>query len=219
MKIHTLTCALGLLLAAGAQAQIETTIGPSTRNWSATAGETVGTANNVAQAEAGWPGFNITYLRGLDSITDVGLKIGFNYSFEGTSNTTAGFNLAVPFRRTVARQGNIVVSARVEPGVTFYDNQGTLFGVGGPIGVVAGFRVDPFLVLTAGADVPVLLSFTHPFGLAFGPQVGVGGEYQIDRDVALTARFRVGPEFAITSRGTGSDATFLALLGLAYNMR
>jgi hypothetical protein len=214
-----LTCALGLSLAVGARAQIETTIGPSTRNWSATGAETVGTGNNVAQAEAGWPGFNITYLRGLDPIDDIGVKVGFNYSFEGTSNTTAGFNLAVPFRRTISRGPALNIGARIEPGITFYDNQGTLFGVGGPIGIVAGLRVDPFLLLTAGLDVPVLLSFTHPFGLAFGPQAGVGGEYQIDRDVAITARFRVGPEFAITSRGTGTDATFLALVGLAYNMR
>src|SRR2546430_4929131 len=53
MKILTLVGALALLLAAGARAQIETTIEPAGTAWTATAGRTVGSGNTVLQAEAG----------------------------------------------------------------------------------------------------------------------------------------------------------------------
>src|SRR4051812_29129745 len=98
MKIPTLMCALALLLAAGAQAQIETTIEPTGTAWSATAGRTVGNGNTVLQAEAGWPGVGFTYLHGANERTDIGFHVGLNYGFEGTTNTVAGVNFAVPYR-------------------------------------------------------------------------------------------------------------------------
>src|SRR5947209_6995400 len=81
------------------------------------------------------------------------------------------------------------------PGLTLYSNSGsTLIGVGGPLGIVVGGRVSESLTLDAGADIPVLLSFTNPFGLIFGPLFGVGAEYMVDRNLMVTARVRIGPE-------------------------
>src|SRR5215470_16837242 len=77
-----------LSISNGASAQlVETTISPAgDYNWSATAGRTAGNGNAVLQAEAGWPGLGLTYLKGLDERTDVGFHVGFNYGFEGTSS-------------------------------------------------------------------------------------------------------------------------------------
>jgi hypothetical protein len=70
-----------------------------------------------------------------------------------------------------------------------------------------------------GADFPVLISFSNPAGFRFGPQFGAGAEYLIDRNLAVTARFRVGPQFALQTGGNTSDTGFVRLIGLAYNAR
>ncbi|MCA1829295.1 MAG: hypothetical protein LC689_20415 [Myxococcales bacterium] len=221
MRFFLVTMAAALL-ATGARAQlIETTINATgDNNWSATAGRTVGNGNSVLQAEVGWPGVGFTYLKGANETTDIGFHVGFNYGFEGTTNSVAGFNLAVPYRHTLGVVGDTAIAFRADPGLTIYGNKGSaLVGVGGPIGVVAGFRLDPRLTLDVGADIPVLISFANPTGFVFGPQLGAGGEYLIDNNLAVTLRARVGPEFALDSAGTGHQTAFTTLIGLAYNTR
>src|SRR2546428_3143007 len=194
---------LALALSAPSRAQlVETSIQPSTEanaTWSATAGQTAGAGNAVLQAEAGWPGIGFTYLKGLDERSDVGFHIGFNYGIEGTTTTVAGVNLAVPYRRTLATTGDTAIAFQMQPGAYLYgshDNSGgVMFGLGGPFGVVAGFHVSPPLTLDVGADFPLLVSFSNPAGVMFGPQFGARAEYLIDRNLAVTARFRVGPQF------------------------
>jgi hypothetical protein len=212
--------AAALLWPAMARAQIETSVLPSAdANWSATAGRTVGTGNAVLQGEAGWPGIGFTYLKGLDERSDIGFHVGFNYGFEGTSSSATGVNLAVPYRRTLADSGDTAIAFEMAPGLSIYNNNGALVGVGGPIGVVAGFHVSPPLTLDIAADVPVLVSFSNPAGFLFGPQFGGGGEYLIDRNLAVTAKVRVGPRFALDSSGTASQTGFVTVIGLAYNAR
>ena len=213
-----------LLLSAGARAQaLDTTIGLGPRsdlNWSSISGRTVGNNNSVVQAEAGWPGIGLTYLKGYNDLTDIGFHVGLNYGFEGTTNTATGLNLAVPIRRTISQGDKVNVAVHVDPGLTIYSNYGSaLVGVGGPIGVVAGYNVDPRLTVNAGADVPILLSFANPTGLLFGPLFGGGAEYLIDKDLSVSAKLRVGPEFALASGGSGSQMAFQSLVGVAYNLR
>ena len=221
MRVASWVLGALLVVVLPARAQlVETSFTPvGDTNWSATAGRTAGAGNAVLQAEAGWPGIGFTYLRGMDELTDVGLHVGFNYGFEGTTNNIVGFNLAVPYRRTIGDMAGATFAFQTQPGLSIYGNHGAMVGVGGPIGVVAGFKMSPQLTLDVGADVPVLLSFSNPAGFVFGPQFGGGGEYLIDRNLAVTARFRVGPEFALDSAGTSSQTGFTTLIGLAYNAR
>jgi hypothetical protein len=213
-----------LLSSAGANAQlIETSSGlgaSSDMNWSSTAGRTVGNNNNVFQAEIGWPGINLNFLRGVNDVTDAGFHLGLNYGFEGTTNQLTGLNFAIPIRRNVAPGDAFNVGLHADPGLTIYNNNGSaLVGIGGPIGVVAGYRLDPRLTVDVGADVPILLSFSNPTGFLFGPLVGGGAEYLIDRNLAVTGRVRVGPEFAFASGGSSTQAAFQTLIGVAYNAR
>ena len=211
-----------LLAPFAARAQLVETNIPVTGdlNWSATAGRTIGQGNSALQAEVGWPGIGFTYLKGLDPASDVGLHVGFNWGLEGTTNTTAGVNLAVPYRHQFGGLGDTAFAFETQPGLTMYGNNGGLLvGVGGPLGVVAGFKLSPQLTLDAAADVAVLWSFSNPAGFLFGPQIGGGGEYLIDPNLAVTARIRVGPEFAFDTAGHGSQTAFQTLIGLAYNLR
>ena len=210
------------LLCSSARAQlVETSIEPiGVGDWTATAARTVGSGNSVLQAEAGWPGIGFTWLKGMDERSDLGLHIGLNYSFEGTSNSATGFNFAVPYRRTLGTMGDTAFAFEMQPGLSIYSNKGSaLVGIGGPVGVVAGFHVSQPLTLDLAADIPVLLSFTNPTGFLFGPQFGGGGEYLIDRNLAITARVRVGPRFAFDSSGSAAQTGFVTLIGLAYNAR
>jgi opacity protein-like surface antigen len=213
-----LALALAWPLASSAQIA-ETSIQPMPEaNWSATAGRTVGAGSSMLQAEAGWPGIGFTYLKGLDERSDLGFHVGFNYGLEGTTNRVTGINLAVPYRRNLV-SGDTDIAFQMQPGISIYGNDGVLFGIGGPVGVVAGFHPSPLLTLDVGLDIPVLLSFSNPAGFMFGPQFGGGAEYLIDRNLAVTARFRVGPQFGLTSAGTSSQTGFVTLIGLAYNAR
>jgi opacity protein-like surface antigen len=103
--------------------------------------------------------------------------------------------------------------------LTFYGNHGeTLFGIGGPIGLLAAYRVDPHLTVDVGADIPILLSFASNSGVFFGPLVGAGAEYQIEKNLSVTAKVRVGPEFVI-GNGSGSQVAFQTIAGVAYALR
>ena len=224
-----------LVLAAGAaRAQVEqypgtagTIIPIGDTAWSATAGRTIGSGNSVLQAEAGWPGISFTYLHGANERTDFGARVNFNYGFMNTTNSLTGVDLQIPYRyrMTDAPSGSINVVLQASPGLTLYSNRNsagehsTLFGVGGPLGIVAGARVSDSLTLDAGAEVPVLLSFTNPFGVVFGPLFGVGGEYMVDRNLMVTARVRMGPEFSLDHNGSNSQFGLQTLIGVAYNMR
>ena len=218
--------AAALVCSAGtARAQVDTSVnyvGASDVDWSATAARTAGAGNNVLQVEAGWPGIDFAYLHGIDERSDLGVRAALVYGFEGTTNSAAGVQLQIPYRRMLTNGDTTNVTFHIDPGLTIYGNSnngGTLVGVGGPVGVVAGFRVDPRLTLDAGVDFPVLLSFTHPAGVLFGPQLGGGAEYAVDKNLAVTFRARFGPEFAVANGDTGNQFAFSSLIGLAYNMR
>jgi len=219
-----------LLLGVGsARAQVEqypgtagTVIPIGDSAWSATAARTVGSGNSVVQAEVGWPGLSFTYLHGANERTDVGARINFNYGFWNTTNNLTGVDLQVPYRYRLTdnSSGGVNVALQAAPGLTLYSNNGsTLFGIGGPLGVVVGTRFSDNVNLEAGADIPVLLSFTNPFGVVFGPLVGVGGEYMIDRNLMVTGRIRMGPEISLDHTGGKTQFGLQTLIGVAYNMR
>ena len=71
-----------------------------------------------------------------------------------------GFDLQVPVRRYLGRSASFDIEAHASPGFTFYGNHGeAIVGIGGPIGVLAAYRVDPRLTIDVAAEVPILLSF------------------------------------------------------------
>jgi hypothetical protein len=213
---------LCLTLSAAAHAQfVQTSVEPAgATNWSATAAQTIGLGNSAVTAEAGWPGVGFTYLRGVGELTDWGLHAGFNYGLQGTTTRLTGGTIGVAYRHTLGSLSDTGFTLEAQPGLGLYGSQGSvLFGVGGPVGVVAGFKLDARLTLDLAFEVPILVSFSNPAGVLFGPQFGGGGEYQLTNNLAVTLRLRLGPSFAITSESSGTNLGFTALAGLAYNLR
>jgi hypothetical protein len=220
---RTVCAVFGALIAAPmAQAQVSRPFpGSSRTDWSATQGRTVGADRNVVTGEAGWPGIAVQWLHGIDDLTDAGARIQFNYGFVNTTNSLTGVDLQVPVRRYLTRTSNgLDVEGHILPGFTLYGNNGsTLFGLMAPVGLTAGYKIDPQLTVSVGADVPLVLSITNPFGFVFGPLVGAGGEFKIDRDLAVNAKVRIGPEFAFQTGGASSDLGFQGIVGVAYALR
>jgi len=222
-KILWSAAAVLLLGGAAARAQVEqypgtagTIIPIGDTDWSTTAGRTVGSGNNVLQAEAGWPGVSLTYLHGSSDRTDIGARINFNYGFMNTTNSLTGVDFQVPLRHRVTD----AVVLQASPGLTLYSNHGsTLFGISAPVGIVAGGHVSNSLTLDAGMEFPILFSFTNPLGIVLGPLFGVGGEYMLDRNVMVTARVRMGPELSVDHNGTNAQFGLQTLIGIAYNLR
>jgi hypothetical protein len=211
-----------LALSTGAGAQfVQTSVEPaSDANWSATAAQTIGLGNTAVTAEAGWPGVAFTYLRGVDELTDWGLHAGFNYGLQGTSTRLTGGTIGLAYRHTLGSLSDTGFTLEAQPGAVLYSRSGSaLFGVGGPVGVVAGFRLDARLTLDAAFEVPILVSFANPAGVLFGPAFGGGGEYQLTNNLAVTLRLRIGPSFWLNSEGRDTVLGVKALLGLAYNLR
>jgi hypothetical protein len=221
LSVAALACWAG---AAQAQTRTDATYGGAGGDWSATAARTVPPGQNVLQLEAGWPGVSLAFLHGQTRSSDIGGRLSFLYGFEGTTRTIAGVQFQVPYRRLLLGGADFAsLAVHVDPGFTVYwhnaDRGGTEPGIGGPIGLVAGFRIDSRLTLEAGADFPIFLSFIHPLGLFLGPQLGGGAEYHIQPNVAVTLRARFGPNFAAANGDTSTKFAFSTLLGLAYNMR
>ena len=229
MRTMAWWAAAALLVAASAgRAQVEqypgtagTIIPIGDTAWSATAGRTVGSGNSVLQAEAGWPGISFTFLHGATERSDWGVRVNLNYKYLNMDRNLTGVDLQVPLRYALTdNTASVNVALQASPGVTFYANNGsTTFGIGGPLGMVIGTRVSDSVTLDVGVDFPVLFTITNPFGVVFGPLFGVGGEYFVDRNLAVTARIRAGPEVTLDHTGSNSQVGIQTLLGVAYNMR
>jgi hypothetical protein len=222
LSVAALVCSAGAARAQAATAADATHGGDG--DWSATAARTIPPGQSVLQLEAGWPGVSLAFLRGQTRSSDIGARLSFLYGFEGTTRTIAGLQFQVPYRRLLLGGADFAsLAVHVDPGFTVYwsnsDRGGTEPGFGGPIGLVAGFRIDSRLTLEAGADFPIFLSFIHPLGLFLGPQLGGGAEYHLEPNLAVTLRARFGPNFAAANGDTSTNFAFSTLLGLAYNMR
>jgi hypothetical protein len=190
------------------------------RDWSATGARTVGTRANVVTAEGGWPGIAVELLHGYDDRTDIGARVAFNYGFFGTTNTTSGLDLNIPirYRLTTTPANGFDIGIHAMPGIGLYSNGGTLFGIEAPVGIVASYKIDPRTTFNISGEVPILLSFTNPFGLLFGPLVGIGGEYKLQNNLAATVQLRIGPEFYIDTNPS-TNVAFQTLIGVAYALR
>jgi hypothetical protein len=225
MSSRALAAALLVAGAAGAQVTAGELILPGNpeNTWSATAGRTVGQGATVLSAEAGWPAVSLQALRGVSDDTDVGLRASLLYGFEGTAANALGLAIAAPLRHTFYEQGRMAITGRVDPGVTTYaarpGQSSALWGLALPSGLVVAYRLDPRITLDVGADLGALVSFANPAGAVLAPAAGAGGEYAVDRNLAITVRARFGSALSFTSGADTSAFAFWTVLGIAFNAR
>jgi hypothetical protein len=184
--------------------------------WSVQSGNTVGAGANVFAGAVGFPGLDLALIHGLDATTDVNARIGLNYAFEGvTQGTRFEFTAQVGIRKELLTLGrNMKLSGRFDPGIIVAASPGQ-FGLKIPFGLELGIPLSEPLLLNASLDLPLFFTFGDVNAFYIPLLFGVGAEYLIQPNMALTAKVKVGPTWG-TGDASGSFFTLYALVGLAY---
>jgi hypothetical protein len=187
---------------------------PSAR-WTVDSGNTVGVGANVFAGAVGYPGLDLRLLHGLDATTDVNARIGINYAFEGiTRGSRFEFSAQVGIRKELTVLGsNMKLAGTFDPGILVASSPGE-FGIKIPFGLQLGIPLSHEFMLNASFDLPLFFTFGD-FSAFYIPLLfGVGGEYLINPNLAITGKVKVGPTFG--TNGFPTSFTLYALFGVAY---
>ena len=218
-----LVCVGVLLVAGAARAQDEGYSYGRGQGWSVLSGQTLGQGANALVGQAGWPGVSLGLLHGATSRFDIGGRLGFNYGREGiVTRVVPGLKLQAWVRLMLVQTSKVNLGLSFAPGPFFYFNRGsTDVGLVLPLAFTLGIPVGSALMLNVGLDVPFYVVFGTGGGPVVPLLVGAGGEYFIDRNLALTFNTRFGPSLGTYENflGRGRSAfTLEALFGVAYKL-
>lgn len=220
LKAGLLTAATLALCNAGvARAQGDGYTPAPSPHWTVDSGQTVGAGANVLRAQVGYPGFAGDFIHGLDSQTDIGGRIWLNYAVEGVTNFSAfEFKIQLTLRRLFLDSGKIKVAGTFDPGfLNFSRNGASKSGMSLPIGVQVGIPIDEKMTANASFDVPFWFTFGDFSQFDIPLLFGVGFEYLLQPNLALTAKLKAGPDIATGTFGTTNFALY-ALAGVAYKL-
>jgi hypothetical protein len=189
----------------------------SGQSWSAVGPKTIPTDANEIDASAGWPGIQVSYLRGLAPHFNLGARFGFNYGVEGMvrAQVTPGIKLQVLAKYTFVDEGKVSFGMTFEPGPLFhFYNVSTLVGFALPIGFRLGIAASSAVQLAVLFDLPFWISFGNASSFNVPILTGVGVEYFIQSTLALYFRMRMGP--TIFSRGGAAEFTLETVVGVGW---
>lgn len=217
---------LSLACVAGAQ---ETSSGTGTINvsepvisrgqgWSVLSGQTVGSGATVIVGQLGWPGISATLLHGATDKLDVGARLGLNYGREGIiTDVVSGIRAQLVVRLKLWEKDRVTLGAWTAPGPIFYFDNAyyTMVGLTVPLGFVVGIQASSALVVNVGVEVPFWVSFGAGGRANFPILVGAGAEYYLDRRLAVSLNFRMGPTVNYYRWGS-SVFTLESLIGVEY---
>ena len=216
------------------------------QGWSVVTGETVGGGATSLHVQAAWPGISLSVIHGSSPGFDLGGIFTYNYNYEGDVRASfPGIKVQGYFKATLVKSPRYNLGLWFAPGMlayflgqdfcrpiitgthtvdgSFYSLANICTGVGGtqygvtlPAGLVFGVNASDKVHLALNLDVPFFVTFGD-YGTPTIPILFGGGvEYFVERSTALTFTVRTGPMIFTKS---GTDFTFQALLGIAYNFR
>jgi hypothetical protein len=170
----------------------------------------------VVHAQVGWPGLSASLLTSASDKLDAGGKISLLYAYEGISWIQApGIKLQGVLRLELIDRGKINLGLRFSPGIFFYSfrylfQSWSEVGFALPVDLAFGFALSPRLMLNVGLDVPMFWAFGPWGGLAVPVLFGAGVEYELDRQLALTANLRAGPSVPMMGNAYSYSYPFYA---------
>jgi hypothetical protein len=218
--------AAATLFPAAAQAQSDAPAHAGLSGWSTVGSETVAPGRPVVDVQAGWPSTTFGYTFGLSPTTDVSLRLGLLYGFEGTTDSQFGLSFYAPLRFQLLQGRDFKLLLHVDPGLKLYTTSNAMFGFQFPVGVVMGFPIQPNLEIGVGLDfnMTLLVSGTVAPQFIFGPTAGPYVEYHPTPylSVGLNTRFGAAIE-AYSSEGSAPGGTrtgfaFTTQLFLGYRL-
>jgi hypothetical protein len=189
------------------------------QGWSAMSGQTLGTGAGMVWGQFGWPGLSADLAYGVSPTLDLGGRFTFNYGEEGITDTgVLGLKFQFTLRTELVRKPKFDLGLRFDPGLLLYFPSGsTVVGMTFPVGLEFGFPITPLLRASGSFDLPFWITFSPSPAEGFIPILFGGGvEYLVERDLALTARIKMGPTIATGNRTRNSFFTLYFLLGVAY---
>lgn len=205
---------IGMALAAGLLAGEARAQG-----WSAMSGQTLGTGGGIFWAQFGWPGISADLAYGVSPTVDLGGRFTFNYGEEGITDTgVLGLKFQFALRAQLVRKPKFDLALRFDPGLLLYfPSSSTVVGMTFPVGLEFGFPITPVLRAMGSFDLPFWLTFSPSPVEGFIPILFGGGvEYLVQRDLALTARIKMGPTVSTANRTESTFFTLYFLVGIAY---
>ena len=187
--------------------------------WSAMSGQTLGTGGGLFWAQFGWPGISADLAYGVNPTLDLGGRFTFNYGEEGiTDSGVLGLKFQFTLRTQLVRKPKFDLALRFDPGLLLYfPSNTTVVGMTFPVGLEFGFPITPALRANASFDLPFWITFNpSPVEGYFPILFGGGVEYLLQRDLALTARLKMGPTIGTVNRTQNTFFTLYLLFGFAY---
>ena len=187
--------------------------------WSAMSGQTLGTGGGMVWGQFGWPGISADLAYGVSPTLDLGGRFTFNYGEEGiTDSGVLGLKFQFTLRTQLVRKPKFDLALRFDPGLLLYfPSNTTVVGMTFPVGLEFGFPITPALRANASFDLPFWITFNpSPVEGYFPILFGGGVEYLLQRDLALTARLKMGPTIGTVNRTQNTFFTLYLLFGFAY---
>lgn len=189
------------------------------QDWSAMSGQTLGSGAGMIWGQFGWPGISADLAYGTSPTLDLGGRFTFNYGEEGITDTgVLGLKFQFTLRGQLVRKPKFDMALRFDPGLLLYfPSNTTVVGMTFPVGLEFGFPISPVVRANASFDLPFWITFNPSPVQGFIPILFGGGvEYLMQRDLALTARLKMGPTIATGNRTRNAFFTLYFLFGIAY---
>jgi hypothetical protein len=189
------------------------------QGWSAMSGQTLGSGAGMFWAQFGWPGISADLAYGVSPTLDLGGRFTFNYGEEGITDTgVLGLKFQFTLRTHLVHKPKFDLALRLDPGLLLYfPSSTTLVGMTFPVGLEFGFPITPVFRAMGSFDLPFWMTFNSSPVEGFFPILFGGGvEYIFQRDLALTARIKMGPTISTVSRTRNTFFTLYFLFGIAY---
>jgi hypothetical protein len=217
---------LAALSPAATLAQSEAPAHAGLSGWSTVGAETVAPGRPVLDVQAGWPSTTFGYTFGLSPKSDVSLRLGLLYGFEGSTDSQFGLSFYAPLRFQLLQGKDFKLLFHVDPGLKLYTTSSAIFGFQFPVGVLMGFPIQPNLEVGVGLDFNMSLFVTGHVApqFVFGPEAGPYVEYHPtpDLSVGLNTRFGAGIDayssYAGQAGGTSTAFVFTTQLFLGYRL-
>ncbi|HVE84402.1 MAG TPA: hypothetical protein VND93_16215 [Myxococcales bacterium] len=177
--------AVGPVTAAAAEAQ----------GWSMFGAQTSGDGANVVAVDAGFPSIALTFFHGVTSIEDVGVRLAFNYAFEGIPTAIyPGLRGEAIARLKLLDSGHLSLGVKGGVGMFgYFAPIATVLGVTIPLGVAVGIPVGSQIAIATGIDVPLFITFGPTGGLTAPILIDAALEYALSARWQASFHARMGP--------------------------
>lgn len=189
------------------------------QDWSAMSGQTLGSGAGMIWGQFGWPGISADLAYGVSPTLDLGGRFTFNYGEEGITDTgVLGLKFQFTLRGQLINKPKFDMALRFDPGLLLYfPSNTTVVGMTFPVGLEFGFPITPVFRANASFDLPFWITFSPSPVVGYIPILFGGGvEYLVQRDLALTARLKMGPTIVTRSTTRNAFFTLYFLFGIAY---